>query len=181
MVGGVVAAPYTGGASLGLVQAGANVVANDEKAEGAKKAAAEQEKATQAAIKTQQDAARTSQQAFQPYTQTGSAAIGTLGSMLGLQTGPMASGATGPPVTMQLTPEAAAETTGTGRMALPREDTPQARATQQTRSSYGGASLGDMAGGMVQMRAPTGEVRLVPKAQAPFYAERGALELGGVA
>ena len=54
--------------------------------------------------------------------------------------------------------------------------TPQTQAAQNNASSYGG-TLGGVGGGLVQMRAPTGATQWVPRAQAPFYAQRGAVEV----
>lgn len=192
MVGGVAAAPYTGGASLSLVGAGANVVANDEKAEGAKKAASQQEAAANKAIGTQQQAATATQQAYQPYTQTGSAAMGALGSFMGLPASYGQTGGAGPPgsdVALGALP--AATQTGLGvrapgedaptGMAVPRTPgaagaTPQTQAAQANASSYA-PTLGGVGGGMVQMRSPVGTTQWVPRAAVPFYAQRGAVEV----
>jgi hypothetical protein len=189
MVGGVAAAGYTGGASLSLVGAGANMVANDEKKEGAKKAAAQQEAAANKAIATQEKAAQASTAAYKPYTQTGSAAMGALGSFMGLPSTMSASPPGGvvddtvvgslPAATQQgLGVRAPGSPTPTGRAAVTREGaTPQTQAAQATASGYGGTLGGMAGGGMVQMRAPTGMTQWVPREQAPFYAARGAQEV----
>lgn len=165
-------------ANPALVAGGASVVAGDIAAEGAKKAAKQQEDAALAAKTTQEAAAKTSAAAFQPFQATGQAAYSTLGSMLGLAPAAQAGGS----------PSSLSSTTGMAsdagtRMGVPRDagDEPQQRAARQSQSSYA-PTLGDMASGdVVQLRAPTGEVAMVPRAQAPFYVERGAVELGGVA
>jgi hypothetical protein len=161
-------------ANPALVAGGASVVAGDIAAEGAKKAAKQQEDAALAAKTTQEAAAKTSAAAFQPFQATGQAAYSTLGSMLGLAPAAQAGGS----------PSSLSSTTGMAsdagtRMGVPRtDDGPQQRAARQSQSSYA-PTLGDMAGGnVVQLRAPTGEVAMVPKAKAPFYAARGAQIIG---
>jgi len=170
-----------------LVAGGATIVANDVAAEGEKKAAKQKEDAAKRALAVQQQVHQQTQASFQPYTATGGAAMGTLGNMLGLS--PAANTNTaGGSTFAQTSPTSLADgqvdgleaPVRTGRMGMPRDEAPRSQAREQTASSY--ASIGDMAGGdVVQLRAPTGEVALVPRAQAPFYLERGAREVGGVA
>ena len=126
--------------------------------------------------------------------------MSALGSFMGLPStfgqpppsaqGPLASGFTGgvpsvgdlPAGTQQAlgvrTPSATATPAGT---AVPRATAPgttvQTQGAQQTASGY--TPLGGVgAGGLVQMRAPTGQTSWVPRSQAPFYAQRGAVEVG---
>jgi hypothetical protein len=49
--------------------------------------------------------------------------------------------------------------------------------SKHTASSYGTPTLGAMAGGPATMRAPTGVSRQVPRAQVPWYQQRGATEV----
>lgn len=194
MIGGVALAGPTGGASLAMVPAGASILSADEKKDAAKQAGAQLEDASAQAIATQAQARDQAAAAFQPYTQTGSAAMGALGSFMGLPPGGAGAGSpmTGAPAggaasvgalpagTQQgLGVRAASPTPATGT-AVPRPPgaaTPQTQGQQQTASSY--APLGGAAGGgLVQMRAPTGQTSWVPRAQAPFYAQRGAVEVG---
>ena len=201
-IGGVAAAIPTGGASLALVPAGMGMIANDVKKEGAQKAAGQQEAAANKAIATQQQAAKATTQAYQPYTQTGGAAMSALGSFMGLPASfgassggmpaPVGMSAGGipsddlqvgslPAATQQglgvRTPGTPAQQpTGT---AVPRNQsgTPHTQAAQSNASGYN--TLGGMAGGgMVQMRAPTGQASWVPREQAPFYAAKGAQIIG---
>jgi len=197
MAGGVAGAAFTGGASLALVPAGAGVLAADEKKEGAKTAEAQLETASNKAIATQTQARDAAAAASAPYTQTGGAAMSALGSFMGLPTtapsaqGPLASGFTGgigPGVAVEApgktdkglglqVPSSEAELTG--RAAVPRTlaaPTVQTQGQQQTASGY--TPLGGVgAGGLVQMRAPTGQTSWVPRPQVPFYAQRGAVEV----
>jgi len=199
IAGGVVAAPFTGGASLAAIPAGAGILAADEKKEAAKKAETQLQAASQQAMATQTQARDAAARAFQPYTQTGAAAMGALGSYMGLPNfaqpasgqGPLAAGFTGgvpaqagelPAGTQQALGMRTASPTSepTGRAAVPRAPgaaTVQTQGAQQTASGY--TPLGGVgAGGFVQMRAPTGQTSWVPRAQAPFYAQRGAVEVG---
>jgi len=193
MAGGVAGAAFTGGASLALVPAGAGVLAADEKKEGAKKAEAQLETASTKAIATQMQARDEAKQAYAPYTQLGANSASALNDFMGLPTlsptapqqGPLASGFTGGVPAAgspgSRTPSPTAEMTG--RSGVPRDpalmptpSTPEMRAASQTASGY--TPLGGVgAGGLVQMRAPTGQTSWVPRSQAPFYAQRGAVEV----
>ena len=193
IVGGVALAGPTGGASLAMIPAGAGVLSADAKKEAAKKAGAQLETASNKAIATLETARRGSEAAYAPYTQTGANAVSALNDFMGLPSiapsssaqGPLASGftggigAAGSPGSR--TPSPTAEMTG--RVGVPRDaelmptpGTPEMRAAQQTASGY--TPLGGVgAGGFVQMRAPTGQTSWVPRQQAPFYAQRGAVEV----
>ena len=205
MIGGVALTAATGGAAApigaGLVAGGAKVMAAGEQKDAAKKAEAQLQAASNKAIGTLETAKAESQKAYQPYTANGAAAMGALGDFMGLPTGtsqapsaqgPLASGFTGgvpsvgdlPAGTQQAlgvrTPSATATPAGT---AVPRAGlagpaaTVQTQGAQQTASGY--TPLGGVgAGGLVQMRAPTGQTSWVPRSQAPFYAQRGAVEVG---
>ena len=197
MIGGVVAAPYTGGASLALTAAGGKVLSADEQKEAAKKAEAQLTTASNKAIGTLTQAQRASEAAYAPYTQMGAGAVNALNSYMGLP--PLASaagppGKAGPqprdgvpfapvPAGMDITRRQATPETATGSLGVPRDEalmptpnTPELRAAQQTASSY--VPLGGLNAGLVQMRAPDGTMQYVPRQQAPFYASRGAVEVG---
>lgn len=176
-VGGVMSA------NPALVAGGASMVAGDLAADAQKKAEKQQLEASDKALKLQQDTHAQTQASLQPYSATGGAAVQTLGHMLGLT--PTATPATGTASGMAaappLDPAAAATTrTDTGRAAQPRGSGLTAP-VEQTRSGYAGTTMQDFAGGVVPLRAPDGEVQLVPRAQVPHYVQLGATELGGVA
>lgn len=184
MIGGVAAAPYTGGASLALLQGGAGVLAADKQKEGAKKAATEVQGGIDKATQTQVEARDAMNRAYAPYTGLGASAANALGLGMGLPTlgAPAETGTTLTPKPGQgaLAPDRLDDATPTGRSALPRDGgaTPQTRAQQQTESSYT-PTLGGVGGGLVQMRAPTGEVAWVPRDKAAIYQQRGATMIGG--
>ena len=188
MVGGVAAAGATGGASLSLVGAGANMISNDVKKDAAKKAADQQTAAGDKAIATQQAAAKKAEAAYAPYTSGSANTMGALNAYMGFPNATLGAGGIGDstapgalPASVQtgagvrtpgdVTPQAA------NTKAVPRDPaaTPQTQAAQATQSSY---TLGGLQnGGMVKMQAPNGTVKLVPREQAPFYAQRGAVEM----
>lgn len=173
-----------------LVGTGASIVAGDIAAEGAKDAAEEQKKAADKAIATQKVAADKAEQAFTPYQQTGHAALGQLGQFMGFPSTGTAAGTAGG-ISLGALPANAQADVGlrpgmeTPGKAIARNPaagagTPQAQAAMQSQSGYQptGQSVGMFAGGqLVQMKAPTGETSWVPKTQAPFYAQRGAIEV----
>lgn len=185
MVGGVAAAPYTGGASLALVGAGANVVGNDMKKEGTEKAADQLTAANKQAMATQEQGKRDALQAYSPYTQTGAAAMGTLGSLMGLPVGTTVPGGALPAGTqiaagMRDAPESLIEDGPTGRAAVPRDaaNSPQATAMIRSASGYGSSLGGVRRGGLVQMRAPRGgETQWVPPDQVEHFTRLGATEI----
>lgn len=203
IAGGVVAAPFTGGASLAAVPLGAQMLSGEAQKEAAKKAETQLTAAGDKALATQEVAARQNIAAFQPYTQTGSAAMSALGNYMGLPNfgtvgqGPLASGFTGGvqtqaggvPVPLGDLPAGAQQAVGVRAPSPPTPTgqavarTPAAAATVQTQAAQQNASgytpLGGVgASGLVQMRAPTGQTQWVPRSQAPFYAQRGAVEVG---
>lgn len=187
IAGGVGAAAFTGGASLALVGAGAKVLGEDAKAEGAEKAAEQQQTATEKAIATQQTAAKAAQQSYQPYTQMGNTALSSLGQYMGFPAASGGAGAAGAPgVSVGAMPAGMQQATGVRpdttesapaqapRYGVPRDGaaTPQTQAAQQSQSSYNLSGLQN--GGLVQMRAPTGDVQMVPPEQVAYYEQRGA-------
>lgn len=169
-------------ANPALVAGGVSMVAGDLAADAQKKAEKQQLEASDKALKLQQDTHAQTQASLQPYSGTGGAAIQTLGHMLGLTpTAAAAGSAPGMAAAPPLDPAAAATTRAdTGRAAQPRGGGLTAP-TEQTRSGYAGTTMQDFAGGVVPLRAPDGEVQLVPRAQVPHYVQLGATELGGVA
>lgn len=205
MAGGVALAATGVGTAFApaLIAGGAGVMSADAKKDAAKKAETQLQAASNKAIGTLETAKAESAKAYAPYTANGAAAMGSLGDFMGLPTGtsqapvgqgPLASGFTGgvsggvpsvgdlPAGTQQAlgvrTPTATATPAGT---AVPRATAPgatvQTQGAQQTASGY--TPLGGVgAGGLVQMRAPTGQTSWVPRQQAPFYAQRGAVEVG---
>lgn len=168
-----------------LVSAGASVVAGDIAAEGAKKAAKEQQAAADKAIATQQAAAKKTEQAYQPYTNMGQGASMALGSFMGLPSatggggggsgGGLGVGLGGLPANAQVDAGVRPAGEGIGR-AVPRDASaaPDAVAARQTASSYAPSSLGGATTDMVKMRAPTGEVAWIPPTQVPAFEQRGA-------
>lgn len=178
-----------GGAMSGnpaLVAGGAGVFSSSMAEDAQKKAEQQQLEASDKALKLQQDTQANTQASLQPYSATGGAAVQTLGHMLGLTPSGGSAGAAPPGATPApggpLDPAASMARTDTGRLALPRGEGTLASATEQTRSGYGGASIGDMAtGGAVQMRAPTGDVEWIRADLVPQFEQAGATVIGGVA
>jgi hypothetical protein len=177
-----------------MVSAGGGVLAADAKKEGAEKANEQLQAAGDKAIGTLTQARDQSAAAYAPYTQSGANAMNALNTYMGLPTIPTGGASTGPP--LAIGPGTPVDTTGktdkglglhvpssdaemTGRQGVPRSiaaPTAQTQAIQQTASGY--TPLGGVgAGGFVQMRAPTGQTSWVPRQQAPFYAQRGAVEV----
>jgi hypothetical protein len=187
MVGGVAAAPYTGGASLALVPAGARMVQSDQEQQGVKEAQGAQDAMMTKGIHTQVDARDAMNAAYAPYTSLGAGAASALGAGLGIPVatlGAPAGSGTGAARAAPLNPagspgsrQPSADAEMTGQQAVPRDaaNTPtvQARAGYQTQSGYA-PTLGAAAGPMVRMRAPTGQTKLVPQEQVALYQQRGA-------
>ena len=190
---GAALAPFTGGASLAAIPAGANILGADQKAEGSEKAASQQQAAIQQGIKTQEQARDAMQQAYAPYTTIGGQGMEALGDYMGLPglgalAGPQTPWGTGMGTGVNLTPlpgqgvkapgfrVPSDDAELTSRQPVPRDAAgsavPQARASFQTQTGYT-PTLGNT-GGLVRMRAPTGEVKWVPREQASHYAQRGA-------
>jgi hypothetical protein len=189
MIGGVALAVPTGGASLGLVGAGTAVLAADEQKEAAKKAEKQLETASNKAIGTLTQAKNESAQAFKPYTQAAPRPeMSALGNFMGLgstygqigagpQGGEMPVGALPAGTQQALGVRTSGVPTGTTAVARNPGATPQTQAAQASASSYA-PTLGGMAGGgLVQMRAPTGQVKWVPREQAARYTQAGAVEV----
>lgn len=174
MIGGGVGAAFTGGATLPLVAAGSAILQGDAKKEGVVKAAAQQQAAGDKAIGTLTAANQAAQQAYSPYTRAGAQAMGTLGGLMGFSSSPASTGMASSGIVPGASP------VGIGGMAMPREgsQSPQAQAALQTASGYGGAgggTLGGMAkGGLVRMRAPTGDMQWVSPQDVAHYQARGA-------
>ena len=200
MMAGGVALMFTPAAAAGpaLMAGGGAVLAGDAQKEAAKKAETQLTGAGNQAIATQTAARDQAAAAYAPYTQGGSAAMGALNSYMGLSTPPPGAGtATGPPGpwaaglgptglqtgalpagTQQALGVRSASPTTTVGTAVPRNPgaaTPQTQAAQQTATGY--RPLGSLNAGFVQMRAPDGATQWVPRQQAPFYAQRGAVEV----
>jgi hypothetical protein len=179
--GGIAAAGATGGASLSLVGVGASMVGNSVKEDAAKKAAKQAIAAGDKAIATQQAAAQQAGQAYSPYTQQGQQAVNTIGSLMGFAPSsgtapPGSSGIGAMPTGMQQAvgarPVAEMPTGGTSQ-AVPRGPEPLEAAARQTQSTYQPmASLGGAS--TVRMRAPDGEVAMIPMTQVNHYRQLGA-------
>lgn len=173
-----------------LIGAGASVFTGDMASEASKGAAKTQSDAADKALgvnqqvhddtrKTNTDVYNRSNAVLAPFVSTGSSAMGSLGSLLGLPAAPAG-------VTAALSPVASP----TGAIPLPGSaqptdkapmqrapETAQSRAAMSTASAYQPPTLGGMAGGMVPMLAPDGTVQSVPSNQVAFYASKGARPL----
>lgn len=163
-VGGFVAAPFTGGASIpaGLSAAGAIIGASS-----VNDAASKQADATKQALDLQKSMYDTTRADLSPYSQTGVAALGNLRQLVGLpamQAQPPAGGGQ-----MQVgTPQHPASplTTPQGQVLMQQPNgtfaPSQSPAQMQTNSGY------------VTMKAPNGETGQVDAQHVPFYLQKGA-------
>lgn len=168
-VGGFVAAPFTGGASIpaGLSAAGA-IIGGSAVSDAAKK----QADATTQALNLQQQMYNTTRSDLAPYSQTGTAALGNLRQLVGL---PTVAGMTqgtpgGAPGQVNFTTPQPASTTPQGVPLVQQPNWTFAPQTQnpvqmQTNSGY------------VTMKAPNGEMQQVDPAHVPFYQQKGATVL----
>lgn len=138
------------GASTAASLAGAKMAAN-----ASKNAAKTQAAAGQQAIQAQQAGYQQQRQDFNPYLQAGTAALGRMGQTAGTYTG-------GPP---QPPPQGPPQ--GLGQLGMPPQGAPPQMA--------GGSPP---QGGMVRVQAPTGEVAMLPQAQAQLAVQKGAKILG---
>ena len=164
------------------IPAAAALWTGGEAADASKKAAATQGKAADEAMDLNRalyDEARgvqdrvyqQSQAAFAPFTALSGPSVGAIGGMLGLPLNMAAGTGAVSPAAAQAPGQSAAEM-AVGRGGI--GGTPQARARQQTASSFG--TLG-RAAGVVPLIAPDGSTRTVPAAQAQYYIARGARPL----
>lgn len=173
LVGGSVAAPFTGGATLGIAADGLNRITSS-------KALDKQEKAASDVQAQQKDVLAQQKALYSPYTNLGAGATSLLGAGLGIAMPPMNSGdpgATGAPsaASTPLAPgagqfAAAPWQVVSGVTGQPRTNGDSVGSVlgpaMQRQSSYSPAT--------VRMQGPDGSTKDVPSYQVPFFKERGA-------
>ncbi len=185
-IGGYAAAPFTGGASIPIAEGIAQGIGNNEAIDSAN---AQQQQATDRAVAEQQRATGISGDVYNqqradlaPYRELGGQAFSTLGGLMGFSGGgggqseaPAAPAIrTAPlvdPVTTGRHPTENAQMTGT--FAGPRGGTLadiQQGAVAQRQSSYGGTQA--------RVKAPNGQVYLIPRARVAEAVANGGQEVG---
>lgn len=176
-----------------LIAAGAKVLGTSIQADAAKQAADTQVAASEKA-RAESDALyntakadanalySASRQNFDPYLQMGSGAMGHLGQLVGLPPGggmtPAATAPAAPTVPGQVPAGMPGSTPLPAQAAgAPSLAGPQLRGAALNESGIQGKregmDLGNL-GGLVLLRAPTGELKRVPQAQADSFVQRGA-------
>lgn len=191
--GGIVAAPFTGGASLSITAAGMQM-------EGAEKAAKAQKEAADQALAFEKQVYEQTRADLAPYRNVGAEAMTTLGAAMGLGGG----GGGGPTATQ---PEAVPKTSATNKSwwskdsikeraqrglekrnevieRLDRDKSGKITFGDLVRGPAAGTKLGDViqqhqarqqsASGYSRMRSPEGDEGDVPNDLAPHYEEQGA-------
>jgi hypothetical protein len=176
------------GLSTAAARAGASVYAAKKGANAAKNAAATQSAAADKALAAQKEGYQQQRQDFSPYQQAGTAALGRLGATAGTYTGGMPSQGPPPmppPSPPQGIPGPVMNQQGGGLASLgqsqgqpPGGPPPGAPSpTSGIPPSPGGGVPGG--GQMVRVQAPTGEVAMLPMAQAQAAVQKGAKILQG--
>lgn len=183
-IGGAVAAPFTGGASLAIPIA-ADVAGSVIKSRQVSKAAKAGQEATRQAGQHRGMGYELASRALSPWASAGQGALANLGSMVGAPSVPfpglvgLPQGQGGPSLgqAARINPE-----TGRAELFGGNPDLLYSRAAtpnwqNQVRTAGGGPGVpgGPGAGRMVIVRAPTGETRRVPESEAAHYQQRGAL------
>lgn len=152
---------------VGAASAGASVYGAKKSADASKGAAKTQSAAADKAMAAQQAGYQQQRADFDPYRQAGVAALGRLGATAGTYTGGMPQ--QGPPQGQPMQMGQLGMRPPGGPM--PGQGVPQ----MQAQMGMGGPQGGGMAqGGMVRVIAPTGEVAMLPAAQAQLAVQRGA-------
>lgn len=182
IIGGSVAAPFTGGATIPIALAGVQHMASskaaDQQAEASKAVQGQNQQMYTGQSAAGNNIFQGQQQNLAPYTSLGSGAASLLGAGLGIKVSPGATGPMQPFETRGFTPglsSAPIPATSQGNFQpgpdmargtpFPGQGAAPLTAAVQRRSSYGG--------GTVQMRAPDGTIQAVPADQVEHYRSRG--------
>lgn len=176
-IGGVVAAPFTGGLSLipTAISAGADITGAIIGSKAASKAAEQQQQAAQRAMELQQPLFQQAAGLYAPYAQQGSQGLSALTSLLGVGGGGVGTAIGSAPNAQGLSNLAM----GAGQAGLGMARTMGVPMDKSAAMGGGGPSMlggGGGGGQTVMLRAPgpNGQTQAVPAHLAQFYMARGA-------